>query len=137
MSFSSSRRHWRSLAGVGILIIGAGAVLSGQSLQGGAPSAIDQILAALTRLQKSVDALAPPPASTVRATPAVFVRSGVADCVAANVSSEARSVKIEMINGITGAVYLSQTSAIASGAARSTGVVGPNGTFYCRFTVLN
>jgi len=153
MSFSHSKGILRSVVGVAILVLGAGAVLSGQSQQGGLPALFEQILAAVTGLagqtsdvkagieglQASIDALGAPAESQVRTTPTVFFRTGVADCISTNVSSQPRHVKIEMINGNTGAVIFSEGGSIetAPGVSRSVGIVGGTGRTYCRFTVLD
>jgi hypothetical protein len=149
MTTSRRTAQWKWVAAlvVAVFVTGASVGVVAQG-QGGLPQWVAEILAAIASvqsdtdaLQGSINAIAAPSQSKVRMTPPFILRTGVMDCLATNVSSSPRSLRVEMVSFNTGAVITSAVSNTPTPAGRGigTGVLSSafTGIAYCRFTVLD
>ena len=140
----------RTATGIGLTVVLAlGVVVSGvgtpAAMAQGAPGALQEILAALGRLQasitgvqQSVDALGA--TSNFLFTPVVIVESGIVDCNHVNVTATDKHVLTQLISAGTGAVVNQASAVIATppGRSRGVGAFSPgaiSGQVYCKFTV--
>ena len=118
----------------------------------GGPGLLDSIITLLQRIrtdigavqtsvdevQASVDALG---ATSNRAiTSAVFVESGILDCLALNVADTTSQINVQIVASVSGKPFTNLTLSVPPGQSGGVGLFSPSaftGSAYCAFEVLD